>query len=228
MNSYDFLVKLFIFGVPLLLAVPLHEAAHGFVALYCGDQTAKKAGRLTLNPLPHVDLFGTIMLPGLLVLSGVPFLFGYAKPVPVHFAGLRNPRRDMVLVAAAGPLMNLVLAVISGLLVHGLFLFPEGVGKLLREMLQVSVLMNVSLAVFNMLPIPPLDGGRVAVGILPDIFARRLARLERYGLLILLGLIVLLPTIGNAFGIQLNLLSWLIADPIHYLVTIIWRLTGLT
>ena len=189
-------------ALPILVAITFHEAAHGLVADRKGDPTAKYLGRLTLNPLAHIDPFGTIVLPLLLyvtpwILGGQPgVVFGYAKPVPVNFMNLRRPKTDMVWVAAAGPLTNLGLAVLSGALLKAL----TGVGNLggrppefmilqpLAQMLQYSVLINVTLMVFNLLPIPPLDGGRVLVGVLPGAGAERLAAIEPYGMFIVLAL----------------------------------------
>lgn len=199
-----YIQPILLWAVPILVAVVLHELAHGYVAFRLGDPTAARMGRLTLNPLAHVDLFGTVLLPLMLLFAGAPFLFGYAKPVPVNFYNLRNPRRDMVLVAAAGPLMNVLIAAVSavafkwllslqvpseGLLTTGLAFFAR--------MLQYSVLMNVGLAVFNMLPIPPLDGGRVAAGLLPRLPALALARLEPYGMLIVM--VLLMTGVLNQF-----------------------------
>lgn len=185
--------KICLWAIPILVAVVLHEIAHGYVAFRLGDPTAAQLGRLTLNPFAHVDLFGTVLLPLLLLFGGAPFLFGYAKPVPVNFMNLRNPRRDMVLVALAGPLMNLCLASVSALAFNFLQAIQVPKGGLLATNIEVltlmagySVLMNIGLAVFNLLPLPPLDGGRVATGLLPRSPAIALARLEPYGMLIIM------------------------------------------
>jgi Zn-dependent protease len=212
--------------IPVLLAITLHEAAHGYVALKLGDDTALSAGRVTFNPLKHIDRFGTILLPALLLLVKSPFLFGYAKPVPVNFARLNNPRRDMIWVAAAGPATNLILATVSALLLHLIVLFPPGAAAWIGENLRNSVLINVVLAVFNMLPLPPLDGGRVAVGLLPDMLAFRLARLERWGLFIIIGAIFVLPYVGGRLGINLEIFPWLIGAPVNFVIGVIATLTG--
>src|SRR5258708_29382265 len=171
--------------LPVIFAVTFHEAAHGFVAYRFGDDTAYRAGRMTLNPLRHVDPFGTVLLPALLfAVSG--FLFGCAKPVPVNFGRLRHPRRDMVLVALAGPGMNILLAIISSLLFFGVEWVPPSAAQWTAANLVHSIQLNAVLCVFNMLPFPPLDGGRVAVGILPRFLALPLARVEPYGMLILM------------------------------------------
>ena len=196
------LYTLSVWVLPVLLAITLHEAAHGYVAWRLGDDTAKRLGRVTFNPLKHVDPFGTIILPGLLLLMRSPFLFGFAKPVPVNFRALRNPRRDMVLVAAAGPGTNLVLAMLSMWLLSYVHVLPLPIAVWTQYMLAASLLINVLLAVFNMLPLPPLDGGRVAVGLLPWPLAIRLARLERFGILIVLGALFLLPFIGSRLGVN--------------------------
>jgi len=199
--------------LPVVIAVTFHEAAHGFVAYRFGDSTAWQAGRVTFNPFKHIDRFGTIILPALLILMRSPFLFGYAKPVPVNFGRLNHPRRDMVWVALAGPGTNVLLAIVSSLLFHGVDLMPRSPAEWLAANLVHSIQINAVLCVFNMLPLPPLDGGRVAVGLLPDALALPLARLERYGMLILLLFLFVLPYVGAQTGRDLNILGWLIGAP---------------
>ena len=212
--------------LPALLAITLHEASHGFVAHLRGDNTAWQLGRVSFNPLKHVDPFGTILLPGLLLFLHAPFLFGYAKPVPVNFRALKNPRRDMVLVAAAGPGINIALAIAAALLAHLVGFLPDGARQWTVLNLENAIVINVVLAVFNMIPLPPLDGGRVAVGLLPDVLARPLARLEGYGMMILIGLIFILPLIGAQLGQNLNVIGWLLGGPVDSIIDAILRLTG--
>ncbi len=188
--------KIILSIVPLLLAIILHEISHGWVAEKLGDPTARMLGRITLNPVSHIDPIGSIILPGILLLSGSHFLFGWAKPVPVNFGNLRGGRRDMALVALSGPLTNLLLAVLSSIIFHLTFGGVMGSASLLdrvvvpvHAMAHYSVLVNLVLMVINLLPILPLDGGRVVAGLAPERIAILMARMERYGMLIVLLLI---------------------------------------
>ncbi len=212
----DYLQVLPVIILPLLLAITLHEAAHAWAANKLGDNTAKMLGRVSFNPFVHVDPFGTVLLPIVLLMSGAPFLFGYAKPVPVNFSRLNNPRRDMVFVALAGPAANILLVICAALLLHIVGFLPAMAGDWLLRNIFFAIQINAVLAAFNMLPIPPLDGGRVAVGLLPDIIARPLSRLEPYGMFIIIGLF-LLPALGQQFGMNFNIL-WAILEPVMNLI----------
>ncbi len=231
MNEFDLgglLYTASVWVLPVLFAVTFHEASHGFIADMLGDDTARRLGRVTFNPLKHVDRFGTILMPALLLLvSGGRFMFGYAKPVPVNFSRLNRPRRDMVLVAAAGPGSNLILAFLSALALTSVTSLPPDAAEWVANNLVNSVWINLVLAVFNMLPIPPLDGGRVAVGILPDALAIPLARLERVGILIILGGMFLLPFIGEQIGLDLNIFWWLVGVPAQALMNFLFAVLGL-
>ncbi len=215
------------FGVPTLLAITLHEAAHAYAANLLGDTTAKDLGRMSLNPLRHIDPVGTIVLPVMLKLAGSPFLFGWAKPVPVDQRRFKNPRRDMMWVALAGPAMNVFLAMVSARLLGMVDSLPAASQNLAQATFETGLVINILLAVLNMLPIPPLDGGKVLVGLLPESLAQRLARVEKYGMLPLLVLMVGLPLLGNAIGVNLNPVGWVVLNIADWVVQLIARLSGL-
>jgi Zn-dependent protease len=214
--------------LPLVFAITFHEAAHGFVAHHFGDKTAFEQGRVSFNPLRHIDPFGTLILPAILLLSHSPFLFGYAKPVPVNFRALRNPRIDMVWVALAGPATNIALALVAAAAFHVLPFVPTSAAQWLADNLKNAVVINVVLAVFNMLPIPPLDGGRVAVGLLPNWLAAPLSRLEPFGMLILIGFLIVLPLAGSQFGLNLDVISAILRTATGYVIQLLLVLTGNT
>jgi Zn-dependent protease len=215
-----------------VFAITLHEAAHGYAARALGDDTAERAGRISLNPLRHVDPFGTLLLPGIMLVGqlvatgGVQAMFGWAKPVPVDVMRLRHPRRDMMLVAAAGPAMNFVLALAAGLLANIVFaardIFGAAGGEFLIKLFVLSVLSNLILGLFNLIPLPPLDGGRILVGLLPRGPALAVARLERFGILIVLLVLFLLPMAVPAW----NPMGWFARTLVLPLVDFVVQLGG--
>ena len=213
----DTLLRIGLLALPVVIAITFHEAAHGYVAKRFGDDTAARLGRVSFNPLKHIDPFGTILLPALLLLSHAGFLFGYAKPVPVNFGRLNNPKRDMIWVAAAGPATNIALAAVSAvLLAIGLHASPEP-SEALATLFLGSLQINLVLAFLNLLPLPPLDGGRVMTGLLPHRLSAPFARIEPYGFFILIGALFLLPIIGAKLGVDLNVFDWLIGRPVDWL-----------
>jgi Zn-dependent protease len=220
------LYDLSVWALPLIIAITFHEAAHGFVAHRLGDDTAWKLGRVSFNPLKHIDPFGTILLPGLLLLSHAPFLFGYAKPVPVNFRALNHPRIDMVWVALAGPAINILLAALAAAAFHLIGFVPASSAQWIADNLKNTLVINVVLAVFNMLPLPPLDGGRVAVGLLPGVLARPLARLEPYGMLILIAILIALPLLGAQLGQNLDIISQYLRAATGFVIRLLLVLTG--
>jgi len=193
-------------SIPVLLfAVVIHEVSHGWMAEKFGDPTARYSGRLTLNPLPHLDLFGSILLPAMLLLSRAPFLFGYAKPVPVNPYNLRNPKKDMIWIGFSGPAANLATALCCGLLFRLLIHIKlPGFLTIFMGLLAIGVIINVVLAIFNLIPIPPLDGSKILMGFLPPEKEYQFRSLEQYGFLILLGLLFIGPMVG------LNIFGWII------------------
>ena len=189
MDFTNIIQNILIYALPVLLAITVHEAAHGYAARHFGDNTAYALGRITLNPLKHIDPIGTIAMPLLLLFAGSPFLFGYAKPVPVQFGNLRNPKRDMIWVALAGPASNLAMALMWGII----FYMLQGADvnePFFNKMAQGGILVNAVMFAFNLFPLPPLDGGRILVGLLPYKYAELVTRVEPWGFFIVLGLVI--------------------------------------
>ncbi len=213
-------------------AITLHEAAHGIAAWALGDDTARLAGRLSLNPLRHVDRVGTILLPGLLLIvqlltiRHVAFMFGWAKPVPVNASRFRHPRQEMALVAAAGPLMNFLLAWLAALALHVTDVWPGPTGDVAVSFLYMFMLTNLALGLFNLLPIPPMDGGRIVVGVLPLRWAIRWASIERAGIVLVLLGVFLLPQLLHAFGIEFDPVGSALTTVIPRAMDLVMRLAG--
>jgi len=219
MEELSLLQRIAVWAMPVILAITVHEVAHGWVALKLGDSTAKMLGRLTLNPVKHIDPIGTLLVPGLLLVMG-GFIFGWAKPVPVTWENLKNPKRDMALVALAGPMSNLLMALIwAGILKLGLVLAIAGSAEVIALPLiymgGAGITINLILMVLNLLPMPPLDGGRIVASLLPDKLSWQFNRLERWGFVILLGLMVM------------GVLGKMLWPPINYLQSQIFILFGL-
>ena len=213
--------------LPVLIGVTFHEAAHAWVAWRLGDDTAKHLNRVTFNPFKHLDLFGTIILPALMLIgSGGRMMFGFAKPVPINPANLNNPRRDMVLVAAAGPISNLGLALLAALLLHTVIIFEGDFREWVVSNLINTVWFNILLFIFNLLPIPPLDGSRIAAGILPPTIAYNLLRFERFGFLIIIGLFFVIPLLIERFGFEINIFWWLVGGPAEYIMRYMFSRIG--
>ena len=225
-DASTLIYKVSIWVLPAVTAITLHEAAHGWVAWKLGDDTARRMGRVSFNPAKHIDLFGTLVLPGLLLMMKAPFLFGYAKPVPVNFARLRQPKRDMIWVAAAGPGINLVMAYLAALLLYVTILVPDIARPWLFQNFKNALLLNIVLAVFNLLPLPPLDGGRIVLGLLPPGLAAHYAKLERYGMAIIIGLLFVPPLIGMMLDVPLNILPWIVLLPVEFLLDLFLTLAG--
>ncbi len=226
------IVSIAIAVIAAILAITLHEAAHGYAAWALGDDTAKRAGRLSLNPLVHIDKVGTILLPGFLLISQlmtigrIAIMFGWAKPVPVSAWRFPNPRRGMMFVAAAGPAMNFFLAWLAGLAVHGVDYLPDTMADGAFEFIDSFMLMNLVLALFNLLPIPPLDGGRIMVGLLPQEAAKAWAGIERYGIVIVLLLLFILPEMSRDFGHPIDPVRDFLDELLPRARNLILRLSG--
>jgi len=217
-DEFSLIQKIIIWGIPVIFAITVHEVAHGWVALQFGDRTAQMMGRLTLNPIKHIDPLGTIIIPGVLLMAG-GFIFGWAKPVPVTYQNLRKPKSDMAWVALAGPASNLVMAILWAVIAKlGLVMYSSGItmGEPLLYMAVAGIMINTMLMTLNLLPLPPLDGGRILVSLLPGPLAWQVGRIEPYGFFILVGLLyfgILSMVLWPLIGAFINLLASLFGLP---------------
>lgn len=225
MNWEQIFITAIQWGIPLLFAITLHEAGHAYAAKKLGDHTADKQGRVTLNPIKHIDPIGTILLPALLFFLKAPFLFGYARPVPVDYNKLNHLPRDIALVAAAGPAANILLIIFSALLFNFTTALPQSWQQPFSQTIFISIAINTVLAVFNMLPLPPLDGSKILMTISPKPIAKAIYELERYGIFLILGILLLLPYISNVLGY--NPLAEFFIGAINWVTTTIEPLTKL-
>ena len=230
----DWLLQIAIAAFPVIMAITLHEAAHGYAALGLGDDTARQLGRLSLNPLRHIDNFGTLILPGALILvqmatvGHIAFIFGWAKPVPVSAWKFRDPRRGMALVAAAGPAANFVLAWLGAVGLHMVAGASGTVADIAEAVLFTFILANLVLGLFNLLPIPPLDGGRIAVGVLPLPLAEAWARVERAGIVVVLLVVFLLPHLLAEFGIRFDPVGSALGRLLPWAFSTVYHLAGVS
>lgn len=215
-----------IWALPILLAITFHEAAHAYAAYWLGDDLAYRNGRTSLNPLKHIDPFGTLLLPAILLITNAGFIIGYAKPVPVLFGNLRPERLGIALVAAAGPAANIVLALIAAILLHVTPALPDPVDAWMHANLQNALIVNALLAAFNLLPVPPLDGGRILFAALPPAISARLAGLERAGILIVLGLALIVPMLAAEFGANFNPIGDWARGGANIILNAVYGLTG--
>ena len=225
MPSLPSIESLIIVAAVAIIAITFHEAAHGYVAYKLGDPTAHEQGRVSFNPIRHIDPFGTVVLPLLLFITS-GWILGWAKPVPVNPSRLNSPRRDMIFVAAAGPGINLALALASGALLSA-FGGTTAEPEFLRRLLTFSIYFNVLIGVFNLIPIPPLDGGRIAVGLLPGSLAYPLQRVEPYGMWIVIGILVIVPLVTYQLGNEINIFASLIQPVVNAIIGGIASLVGL-